>query len=167
MKKHFLLFILVIIAVAGFSQPGPSQPPYKRFPNFPPVKLLLPDNTYFTKDALKKKSVVMLMIFNPQCDHCQHETEDLIKHINEFRNIQIIMATVMPFDSMMYFRKKYKLAQYSNIVVGQDIHFFLPSFYMISNLPYLAFYNKKKELISVFEGSMPMSRVVEIFKKED
>lgn len=165
MKKHFLLFILMILAVRGFSQQGPSQPPYKRFPSFPPVKLLLPDKTFFTKDVLKKKSAVMLMIFNPQCDHCQQETEELIKHINELKDIQIIMATVMPFDSMMYFRKKYKLAQYSNIVVGQDIQYFLPSFYMISNLPYLAFYNKKKELISVFEGSMPMVNALKELKK--
>ena len=167
MKKNILLFILMILTIAGFSQPGPSQPPYKRFPDFPPVKLLLPDKTFFTKDVLKKKSPVMLMIFNPQCDHCQLETEALIKHINDLKDIQIIMATVMPFDSMMYFRKKYKLAQFSNIIVGQDIHYFLPGFYMISNLPYLAFYNKKKELISVFEGSMPLSKVIEIFKKDD
>lgn len=71
----------------------------------------------------------------------------------------------MPFDSMMSFRKKYELDKYPNIVVGQDIHYFLISFYMIHNLPFLAFYNKKKELISVFEGGLPMDRVLDEFKK--
>jgi len=165
MKKKLLLFIFIVSLLKGFSQQGPDQPPYLRFPTFPPVKLLLPDNTYFTKDVLKKKSAVMLIIFNPQCEHCQHETDELIKHIDELKNIQIIMATVMPFDSMMNFRKKYQLDKYKNIVVGQDIHFFLPGFYMIRNMPYLAFYNKKKELISVFEGNMPMERVIKELAK--
>lgn len=166
MKKNILLFLLAIISIAGYSQKDSTQPPYKRFPGFPPVKLLLPDSaTYFTKAGLKKKSAVMLMVFNPQCEHCQHETEQLIKHIHEFKNVQIIMATMMPFDSMMSFRKKYSLAEYNNIVVGRDEHYFLPGFFMINTLPYLAFYNKKKELISVFEGSMPMERVLKELDK--
>jgi hypothetical protein len=165
-KKYLLLFILVIAGIAGHSQNDSIQPPYKRFPTYPPVKLLLPDSTtYFTKDDLTKRSAVMLMIFNPTCEHCQHETEEIIKHMDEFKNFQIVMATMMPFDSMMSFRRKYKLTQYDNIVLGQDTHFFLPSFYMISYMPFLAFYNKKKELISVFEGTMPIEKALEELHK--
>lgn len=104
----------------------------------------------------------MLMLFSPQCEHCQHETEELIKNIDRFKKIQVVMATMMPFDSMMVFREKYGLAKYSNIIVGHDKGFFLPPFYNVRSLPFLAFYNRKKELISVFEGNMPMNQVLEI-----
>ncbi len=64
----------------------------------------MPDSTsYFTKEDLPKKSAVMLMLFNPQCDHCQHETEEIIKNIDRFKNIQIVMTTSMPFDAMKEF----------------------------------------------------------------
>lgn len=106
----------------------------------------------------------MLMLFNPQCEHCQHETEEIIKNIDKFKDIQIVMSTSMPFDSMKAFREKYKLAQYDNIIVAQDTHYFLPSFYMIRNMPFLAFYNKKKELISIFEGALPVDRVLALFE---
>jgi thioredoxin-related protein len=150
----------------GFTQVDSTTAPYLRFPNFPPVKLLMPDSTsFFTKDELSKKSAVMLMLFNPECDHCQHETEEIIKNIDRFKNIQIVMATSMPFISMKEFMEKYKLAAYKNITVAQDTHYFLPSYYMIRNLPFLAFYNKKKELISVFEGSMPIEKALEELKK--
>ncbi len=166
MKKILLLGVVLAGALWSYGQVNSNQPPYLRFPAFPPVKFLLPDSSsYFTKDDLKKKSAVMLMVFNPQCDHCQHETEELLKNIDRFKSYQIIMATVMPFDSMMAFRKKYKLAQYKNIVIGQDPHYFLPSFYRISNLPFLAFYNRKRELISVFEGSMPMEKALAELRK--
>jgi hypothetical protein len=166
MKKYFFSLILIITGTIGYSQKDSTLAPFKRFPTFPPVKLLLPDSSsYFTKEDLKKKSATMLMIFNPDCEHCQHETEAIIKHIDEFKHIQIIMATMMPFNDMLTFREKYNLTQYDNIIVGRDIHFFLPGFYMISNLPFLAFYNKKKELISVFEGSMPIEKALEELKK--
>jgi hypothetical protein len=154
MKKIILLALPLFFAVTVFSQNDSLQPPYKRFPSFPPVKLLLPDSVhFFTKKDLDKDKAVMLMIFNPQCDHCQHETEELVKHIDAFKDIQIVMTTSMPFDSMLHFRERYQLALYKNIIVAQDTHYFLPTYYMLHNLPYLAFYNKKKELISVFEGS--------------
>ena len=105
------------------------------------------------------------MLFNPQCSHCQHETEELIKNIDKFKNIQIVMTTSMLFDSMMTFREKYKLADYKNIVVAQDIHYSLISFFMIHSLPFLAFYDKKKELISVFEGGLQMEKILKEFDK--
>ena len=76
------------------------------------------------------------------------------------------MATMMPFDSMMSFRDKYKLADHENIIVGQDIHYFLPTFYMINSLPFLAFYDKKGRLISVFEGTMPIGKAAAELEKQ-
>jgi thioredoxin-related protein len=49
--------------------------------------------------------------------------------------------------------------------MGRDAHFMLPVFYNIRSFPFLAFYNKKQELISVFEGSMPIEKVLEELKK--
>jgi len=75
------------------------------------------------------------------------------------------MATNMPFDTMMAFRARYQLDKYRNIIVGQDIHYFLPTFFMIKSLPFLAFYSRKKELISVFEGLLPVEKLLKEFEK--
>lgn len=160
------IFSVLFIFMAGsvFAQADTMPPPYKRFPEYPPVKLLLPDSSsYFTKDDIPKKTPVWLMMFNPQCTHCQHETEELVKNIDEFKNIRVVMVTSMPFDSMMAFREKYKLADYKNIVVGQDTHYFLFSYFQNRNLPFHAFYDKKKQLIKVFEGSVPINAIREMF----
>lgn len=104
----------------------------------------------------------MLVVFNPQCDHCQHETEELIRNMDKLKNVQIVMATSSPFTDMKDFIEKYKLAQYKNVVVTQDTDFFLLNFYMLHNLPFHAFYNKKKELISVAEGSMTIEKILAV-----
>jgi len=65
---------------------------------------------------------------------------------------------------MLVFRQKYKLAEYPNIVVGQDTHYFLFSFFQNRNLPFHAFYDKKKILKKVFEGSVSILSILEMYK---
>ena len=118
-------------------------------------------STYFTKENIAKKKAVMIMLFSPDCEHCQHKTEEIIQQIHAFEKVQIIMSTTLPFDKMIAFYKKYDLNRFNNIIVGKDLAYFLPTFFDIHNLPFLAFYNKKKELISVFEGAMPIEKIIE------
>ena len=166
MKNLIVAAVLLLTAHIGFAQTDSAmRPPYQRFPKNVPLKLLLVDSTTsFTRDNLDKKKQVMIMLFSPDCDHCQHETEAIIKNIDRFKDIQIVMATTLPFEKMKEFYTKYELARFSNIVVGYDKSFLLPVYYNIRNLPFLAFYDKKKELIDVFEGSLPVEKVLDIFE---
>jgi thioredoxin-related protein len=104
------------------------------------------------------------MLFSPTCEHCQHETEDIIKHIEGFKKIQIVMATPMPFYQMKEFYAKYQLSRFDNIRVGQDFKFFLPSFFRVHNLPYLAMYDKSGNLLKTVEGNMKVEELLEVFK---
>jgi thiol-disulfide isomerase/thioredoxin len=166
MKTSLLFTLTLLFCNIIYSQGDSTAAPYKRFPSVPPFKLLLTDSTtYFTKEDLDKKKAVMIMLFSPDCDHCQHETEDIIAHIGEFKKTQILMATMLPFDKMVEFYKKNDLKRFDNIVVGRDVGYFFPVFYDVHNLPFLAFYNKKKELISVFSGALPVAKVIEELKK--
>jgi thiol-disulfide isomerase/thioredoxin len=178
MKKIFLLFTLISITLFSFSQsdsakksssPGQQEevtlPPYKRFPTIPPLKLLLLDSTsYFTKNNLKKNKPVLIIVFNPDCEHCKYETEEIIKNIDSLKNIQIIMATIMSFDLMKSFYEKYDLQRFQNIIVGKDVQYTLPSFYQMHFMPYLAMYSKKGNLLATFEGSMKMEDLINTFK---
>ncbi|HMW67573.1 MAG TPA: redoxin domain-containing protein [Chitinophagaceae bacterium] len=166
--KKTLLFVIAFISIAPkiFSQTDTAKAPYEKVPVFPPVRLVLPDKSAFYKKDLPSKKPVMLMVFNPQCEHCQHETDEMLKHMDWFKNTTIVMATSMPYDSMMNFRERYNLATHSNIILGQDDQYFLYSFYAIRNLPFIAFYDKKGKLISVSRGTMPIDKVAAELKKQ-
>ena len=165
MKKIIAFFLLLTAMQYAFAQKDSVQSPYLRFPVFPPVQLMLSDSTLFSKNDLGKNAAVILMLFSPECDHCQHTTEELIKQIDKFKKYEIVMATTLPFESMKAFRNKYALANHSNIIVGHDRKYFLPVFYNIHSLPFFAFYNRKKELITVFEGTLSINRMLEILTK--
>lgn len=117
--------------------------------------------SFFTKEDLHKKKPVLLILFNPQCEHCQQQAKEMVKQKDLFKNIQVVMSTTMPFDSMKVFYNKYQLSEMKDLVIGRDTQYFLPTFFHISNLPFLAFYDKKKELIKVFEGAMAVPLMAE------
>lgn len=163
MKTCSIIFVLVISSLTVWGQAQPD-PPYKRFPTLPPLKLLLTDSvTQFTDKDLKKNKAVFLFIFSPDCDHCQKETEELIEKIDSFKNIQIVMATILPFDKMKSFYETYKLSQYPNIIVGHDYQYLLSTYYRMRTLPFLAFYDKKGNLIDGVEGALPLTKVLRYF----
>ena len=74
------------------------------------------------------------------------------------------MATTYSFDKLKQFYNKYELVNIENLVVGQDIYFILPSFYHIKNFPYNAMYDKKGNLITTFEGIIPLEKIINTFK---
>ena len=166
MKRSLLSAIFILIGVIVYSQQDSILlAPYKRFPTVPPFKLLKIDSTsYFTKSDLKKNKPVLIILFNPDCDHCKHEIEEIIKDMDELKDIQIVMTTMMPFDLMKSFYEKYGLDKFDNVTVGRDFQYLLPTFYQIRFMPYLAMYDKKGNLLTTFEGTMKIDDLVNVFK---
>jgi thiol-disulfide isomerase/thioredoxin len=163
MKNISIFFAGLLFSAIAMAQDSTSAP-YLRFPTLPPFRLLQVDSTsYFTKEDLPKKHAVLIILFSPDCEHCQHETEQIIARINDFKKIEVVMATSMSFDLMKKFYQKYDLGRFENIRVGRDYQFILPSFFMIRNLPYLAMYDKKGKLLTTFEGTMKIDDILKAF----
>lgn len=162
MKRFLLISLILIESIAALCQAETVEPPYKRFPTIPPFRLLLADSTtIITKDDLPKKNAVMIMLFSPDCEHCQHEASELVKNKARFKNIQVVMSTTHPFYQQQEFYNKYHLNELDNLIMGKDYQYILPSFFSIKNFPYIALYNKKKELITTFEGAYPVDTILQ------
>ena len=160
MKYIFVTIISVLCSIPSIAQAA-ETPPYLRFKTVPPVKLILADSTgWELKSKLDKKKSLMIVIFSPECDHCKHETEELLKNMDAFKNVQIVMASVLPVHKIKEYITKYGLHQYKNITVGHDYAYILPVYYDIKSLPYHAFYTRDKKLISGIEGTMPVEKIL-------
>ncbi len=146
------------------NQPQPELPPFQRYPTIPPFKLLQVDSaTFVTKDDIKKHHRTLIMCFSPECDHCKHQTEDLITAMDKFKDVEIVMATFQPFAEMKEFYRYYRIADYPNIRMGRDEKYVLPPFYKIKSLPFLALYDKKGNLITTFEGNQKADKILNAF----
>lgn len=158
-----------------YAQPArPNQPatdsanasaPFMRFPTIPPFHLLKLDSaTYLTKDDVRKGKKTMIIYFSPDCEHCKHEIENILGDWNKFKDMEIVMATYQPFGEMKEFNQHYKIYEHPNIQMGRDEKFFLPPFYKIRNLPYLALYDKRGNLVTTFEGTQKVETIITAFE---
>jgi thioredoxin-related protein len=166
MKNTLLFFVSAFICLNAFAQVDSTKlPPFQRFPTLPPVQILLSDSsTIYTKEQIPKNKPVMIMVFSPDCSHCQDETRDMIAHMDELKDVHILMITMQPLSMMKDFIANYGLEKYSNIVIGKDIYYFTPGFFNLRNVPFMALYNKKGKLIEGYGGNLPISTVIEILE---
>lgn len=166
-KKLFTLAFICCISGAGFSQTPEAAKDtavYLRFPTVPQFTVYkAPDSTAFSRENLQRRKPLMLFIFSPDCSHCQHETESLIKNIDKFKNVQIVMITYLPYEEMMKFYETYQIAKYPQITMARDTKFFFPTFYKVQNLPSIFVYDKKGDFKKAFEGSVKIEDIAQEF----
>ena len=157
MKKHLFFLIGILFSLNLIAQD--NTPPYKKHPGVPPFNLVHYDGKKITKDQLKKGQPVMIMFFSPKCDHCQKQTKDMLANMNKLKNTQIVMASYEPLADLKAFAIQYKL-NHNNIYIGRDETFFLPPFYKIGALPFIATYDKSGNLVNVHEGNVDMAELI-------
>lgn len=170
MKRLILIYFIAGFTFTSFAQTQTQLPEgvplYKKEPGPPPLRIVLQDSVkIFTEKDLKKNTPLFLIIFSPECEHCQKETEELIDSIDRFKNIQILMVTTFPFSQMKAYIETYQLNRFKNITVGWDKFLILPTYYRMRNFPFLAYYDKKGKLIDVTEGALPLHKVLEKFQQ--
>jgi peroxiredoxin len=143
------------------------KPAYLKYPVIPQFTLLSTDSQSITKAILRKKSKTMLMYFSPTCDHCQVQINNMLKQMDKLRDVQILMITNQPFFEMKEFYKDKKLSGYKNITMGQDTKFFFPPYYKMKTLPFMALYNKEGNLVTTFEGTTAIDKIIQAFNRKN
>jgi thiol-disulfide isomerase/thioredoxin len=162
MKTFFYLLLFLSGYGYCFGQQD-SRAPYLRFPTIPPIDLVQLDSSHLTKEQLTKNQKTLIMFFSPGCDHCQHQTRDMLQGMSKLKDIQIVMASYQPSSELQEFYQKYDLARFSNIKIGRDSKFMLPPYYRMKNLPYLALYREDGTLVTTFEGNISVEKLVSEF----
>jgi thiol-disulfide isomerase/thioredoxin len=159
MKPFFALLLLLMSAPLLAQQVDTLTPAYQRYPNLPPFEILQSDSSLFTRENLSKKKPVIIMYFSPDCGHCQHQTQYMIEEMEAFKSFEIVMTTYQPWHMMKQFYQDYRLRQYPNIHLGRDTKFFFPPFFKIANLPFIALYDRKHQLVMAREGNITIEKL--------
>ena len=165
--KQVLIVMLGLFLIGNVQAQTPNnvpEAPYLKNPGLPPFRLLEVDSVHvITKEDIKKNHRVLLMFFSPECEHCKHQMQDILADFSKFRDIEIVMATFQPFEQMQNFYTYYRIADHANILMGRDEKYFLPPFYRMQSLPFLALYDKKGQFITKFEGNQKIDTILMAF----
>ncbi|MCA0399093.1 MAG: thioredoxin family protein [Bacteroidetes bacterium] len=155
---------LLLAAPAVAQKTDSTPPPFKRFPTVPPFELLGLDNQKINRESLAKRAGTLIIYFSPDCHHCQQQMDWLKEKLSSFDKYNLVLATYQPMEELQGFYDKYKMASWKNLYIGRDEKFFLPPYFKINNLPFLALYDKNGNLLTSFEGTTEIAKVLQGFK---
>lgn len=146
---------------ANVTTAADTMPPYLKHPEMPAFKIQLMDsvsslNTFNIKPG--KKTV--LMLFSPDCEHCQHMADSMKNHLEELKSANIYMFSFMELKDIKKFAEKYKLNKEKNITFGKDTDFFFAGFYRLTSVPGIAVYDEKKKFVKLFNGGAKITDIV-------
>jgi len=157
----FLLLFVIIIPNISKAQTD-SLPKYKKYPSIPAFNLMLaPDSIPFSNKDLKHKKPTLIMIFNPECSHCQLAIKALLEKENLFRKTQVIMASPTVFKNIRDFCNEQHIVNYPQFKMGRESNYFLGSFYEVTSFPTLVLYNKKGKFVEMFNGHLDFEKIAE------
>lgn len=161
LKRLSLFLILVTLLQSVHAQSKEdSIPVYQRFPVIPPFSIMsAPDSTKFSKEDLKKKRPVIIIVFSPDCEHCKHFTKELLANYHSVKKAQIIMASALNYDIIKKFYTENKIADYPHIIMGRDGTAFFSTFFKVRSFPAVFVYNKKGKFIKRFDGSVTVDKI--------
>lgn len=158
--KHLLLFFgfMVCSGIAFAQQPTEYQKKGAPLPKFIIEKTA---GGTFTNANLNPGKPVMVMIFGPECDHCEHMVDSLKNIASMFKNTQLVMVAEDRNKKYMdAFIKKTGIASiplFKNIGTNKGELIF--AIYTYKVLPQITFYDGKHKLVKIFDGNYPLDSV--------
>lgn len=166
MKK--LLFLLLILG--GFAATAQKTEPLKDNPDAPYLKHK--DMPAFdvvdmrTKDTFSTYNIpagkpTLIIYFAPECDHCRKMLDVLLPQMDRIKNVDVYMMSFMPLIALEIFNRGYQLEKYPNVkMLGQDIKFFFPTFYGVSNVPDVVLYDKNKKFVKLWTNDVTIEQIL-------
>jgi len=131
----------------------------------PSFNILLTDSVPRLNTAVIKEGVpIALLYFSPDCEHCQKETEAILRHMDYLKLAQFYFITNDPFDRLKLFKSYYKLDQYSNITIGIDEQFFLLRHFKGAYPPYLVLYDRQKRKRVAYQGEISVDTIISFIR---
>lgn len=145
-------------AVMLFSSKANSQ-------SIPSFKLTLSNNKTFNASDLPKGKPLVLIYFDPDCDHCQKLMDELFKRIHSFKKTEMVLVTFKPISEVIAFEKKYGTRKYANMKVGTEgTLFYLRNYYKLMKMPFIVLYDKKGNYSHSYRDQTPLDDLIDRLK---
>ena len=163
MKKIFITLVaLISFQLVKAQEKSDSIPIYERFPRIPPFSIMsAPDSTKFSKDDLKKKKPVIIIVFSPDCEHCKHFTKELLANYKLVKKAHIVMSSALNYDLIKRFYQENMIENYPGITMGRDGTNFFSTFFKVKSFPSIFVYDKKGKFVKRFEGTVSIDKIAE------
>lgn len=123
----------------------------------PPLKVYTREGKYLTEADIAGNGHLIVMLFNPTCDHCEEQTVLFREHISLFKKTKLVLlAAANMVPHLGYFTNVTKTADYPAIQIGVDSSGYIDKTFRQVTLPQINVYDKDRKLTKMFFGSTPL-----------
>lgn len=117
----------------------------------------------FTHESVDNGANLLVMLFNPQCGHCEDQAELLVKNIGVFKQSKLVMMVVPEMGIYLpNFIRSFRLSAYPDVIkVGVDSGEFIKNTFLYQALPQINIYNSDRKLIKTYSGGVSMDTLMQ------
>lgn len=159
MNRITLLALFVLSLQPVLSQTA-EPAPFLKTKKLPDFTLTNIDFKEINQNSLQKNRSTIIMLFNPECDHCQQQLELFLATPQVVKNAQVVLSSLEPQEKNKEFYTRYHLEKYPFIYLGREYGNFFGTYYQPSTIPFIAIYNPRKQLVLYNHGSVTKAQLI-------
>lgn len=154
---RFWLFLFLMPAFTSLI--AQNQPPAQTFPKFTFYKT---NNEVFTNANIKPGTPVIVVFFDPDCDHCQQMASWLNADAKNLisRKIQVMFVSTAETKDIHLFHKERLAALGNNAFCLKDKNYKFDSYFGYSVAPTIYTYGSNGKLVKVFKKDVPVAELL-------
>jgi thiol-disulfide isomerase/thioredoxin len=164
MKNTWMICLVLITLLAGCNKEKPAEEKKvvlnakpSAVNNMPSFAITQLDGQKVVFKQLTGK--VMIVFFNPGCEHCQREAQLIASNKEVFANHQVYFITPEPASEVEKFANDYKLISEPNIHFGRgDVGEIVRAVGQVTTVPTILIYDKQ-DLVARMEGEISLDKM--------
>ncbi len=123
----------------------------------PPVKFYTYDKRYLVNEDLKPEGNLLLMLFNPTCEHCEEQAILFKNNFSLFNKSRLVFVAAPGMGPYLeYFINNTRMKDFKGIDIALDSSGYIDKTFQYVTLPQLNIYDKEGKLLKMFYGSTPL-----------
>lgn len=132
----------------------------------------LPEFSFNTLDGEKfrscdiKKGPLVIIYFHPECEHCQYEISELVKHKDLIENCNFILVSNADPKSVENFCLELKLDNYPEIRLLLDKDYSFSEIFGAGYVPSTYLYDYELRLLKFYKGEVNPDILIKYFSSD-
>ena len=158
MKRIILLSLLIVLGSCSSKKKDTERQPVVIPNDLPSMQIRMLDGN--TLEAKTIKGPAVLILFQPDCDHCQNEARQFREYLSAFKNYSLYFVSSGAIPEIEKFSVDYKLSGIENVAFGfTTVENILNNFGPIQ-APSVYIYSEQEKLVQKFNGEVDISVIL-------
>lgn len=108
-----------------------------------------------------KNKPAVVVFYNPGCNHCEYEGEMFYANKNRLKDIDIVMISSSPTDSIRAYVNRHKLNDVLNFYFVTDSRYEAFLLWNVKTIPSVYIYNKEGVMVKLFNGEVKLDAILD------